>query len=336
MKRNSRGIMICAMTGLLILILDSETALRGATEGITLCIRTVVPSLFPFFVFSTLLVGADSSIKLPKTIAGILRIPRSTGTLLIAGFLGGYPVGARCIAQAWRNGGIRRSDAERMLAFCNNAGPAFLFGMLSPMFPEKWMVWVLWAIQILSAILTCILLPGGGSRLEQVKPQHSITLPEATKAAVNAIAGVCGWVVLFRVFLTFLEYWCLWALPNWMQVFLSGLLELANGCCSLAQIPNTSLRMILCSAMLGFGGICVMMQTRSVTEGLSLALYWKGKLLYSVIAIVLTCGVVAAAGMEKFTMLLPAASGALCASVLTAHFIRKSQKRNSIFSPAVV
>ena len=38
---------------MLILILDGRCALYGAAEGLELCIRTVIPSLFPFFFFST-------------------------------------------------------------------------------------------------------------------------------------------------------------------------------------------------------------------------------------------------------------------------------------------
>ena len=40
---------------MLALILDSKTALLGAQSGLDLCVRTVIPSLFPFFVISILL-----------------------------------------------------------------------------------------------------------------------------------------------------------------------------------------------------------------------------------------------------------------------------------------
>ena len=46
-----------AGAAMLMLILDGRTALTGAAEGIDLCIRTVIPALFPFFVLSPLLMG---------------------------------------------------------------------------------------------------------------------------------------------------------------------------------------------------------------------------------------------------------------------------------------
>ena len=44
---------ISAAVGLLVLIFDSSLAIQGAREGVELCLRTVIPSLFPFFVKET-------------------------------------------------------------------------------------------------------------------------------------------------------------------------------------------------------------------------------------------------------------------------------------------
>ena len=45
-----RGIVAaCAM---LVMILDTRTAIMSAHEWVALCVRIVVPSLFPFFVLS--------------------------------------------------------------------------------------------------------------------------------------------------------------------------------------------------------------------------------------------------------------------------------------------
>ena len=43
---------------MLALILDGRTAIDGARQGIELCLRTVIPSLFPFFVLSILLTSS--------------------------------------------------------------------------------------------------------------------------------------------------------------------------------------------------------------------------------------------------------------------------------------
>ena len=82
---------VVAALGILILILDSKTALRGAAESIDLCVRTVIPSLFPFFLLSGILVKSLMGNKFPllRPIGRLLGIPEGAESLLISGFLGG-------------------------------------------------------------------------------------------------------------------------------------------------------------------------------------------------------------------------------------------------------
>ena len=109
--------------------------------------------------------------------------------------------------------------------------------------------------------------------------------------SVRIMASVCGWVVLFRVIITFLDRWFLWLLDKEWFVLLSGILELANGCLNLNMMDCEGMRLILASVFLGFGGICVAMQTVSVTAraGLDTGLYFPGKILQAVISALLAC-----------------------------------------------
>ena len=68
------------------------------------------------------------------------------------------------------------------------------------------------------------------------------------------MGNVCGWVILFRILIAFLERWFLWLLPASVRVAVTGLLELSNGCCALAEIKDFKMRFLLCSGMLSFGG----------------------------------------------------------------------------------
>lgn len=291
MKRKQLWTGLGASLGMLILILDGKTALEGAQAGVELCLKTVIPSLFPFFLLSILLTSSFSGTSLPllRPLGRLCGIPKGAESILISGFLGGYPVGAQSIATAYLHGLLHKQDAERMLAFCNNAGPAFLCGMVASMFPRKWMAWALWIIHIISAVLVSMVLPASHSATGKISDADEITLSKALHSSVTVMATVCGWVVLFRVLISFLKCWLLWLLPTEAQVAVTGLLELSNGCCELLCISDVSLRFIAASGMLAFGGVCVTMQTVSVTSDLSLRNYFLGKLLQTVISIVLSC-----------------------------------------------
>lgn len=275
-----------AAMGMIVLILDSKTAIAGAQEGVTLCIRTVIPALFPFLILSGTLTASlpGSRVPLLRPIGKLFRIPPNCDTLLAVGFLGGYPVGAQNLALAVGRGEVSRETARRMVAFCNNAGPAFLFGIISPMFSSPSTAWFLWLIHIVSALLVSFVIPPEPSD-EAVKCTGSpMTLSRTLQQSIRVMSMICGWVILFRTVLRFSDRWFLWAVPVAVRVLLSGMLELTNGCVLLSQIENEGLRFVICATLLGFGGICVTMQTVSIAGNYSLSSYFPGKALQTVLS----------------------------------------------------
>lgn len=281
-----------AGVGMFILIVDSRTALVGAEEGIDLCIRTVIPALFPFFVLATILTSSliGTKSKLLRPIGRLCGIPKGAECILLTGLLGGYPVGAQCISQAYATGHLTKVDARRMLGFCSNAGPAFLFGMSGLLFSNKSVPFLLWMIHILSAIMTGIILPGKSNLQVTASPKVIFNTGETLQKSLRVTANVCAWVLLFRIILTFLERWFLWLLPRTGQIVIAGFLELSNGYIALSSIENECIRFFLASIFLSFGGICVLLQTVSVTgqAGLDLGLYFPGKLIQCAISAVIS------------------------------------------------
>lgn len=283
MKVLGRVKALCAALGMLILILDSPTALSGAKEGVELCMKTVVPSLFPFFVLSSMLTGTLAG-KSSGCWGRMLGIPRGSEGIFLTGLLGGYPIGARCIGDSVEQGLLEASDGARMMAFCNNAGPAFIFGMAACLFEHPWTGWALWGIQIAGALGVAFLLPGRGGLAMTEEKTAPTSLPSALESAIGAIVGVCGWVILFRVVIAFLDRWVFCFVPTEVRVTVCGLLELTNGCSILSEIANQGLRFIICSVLLSFGGLCVGMQAASVAQGVSMTWYIPGKLLQGLIS----------------------------------------------------
>lgn len=308
-----------ATLGMLVLILDSRTALEGMGVGIDLCLKTLIPSLFPFFFLSILLTGSFGGSKT---------------ALLLTGFLGGYPVGAQTIALAWERGEIHKSDAEHLLSFCSNAGPAFLFGIVGQAFDRLWIPWALWGIHIITALAVGAV---GGHRAipSRISSREPVTPTAALRKSLGVMAQVCGWVVLFRMLLTYFDKWLLWMLPKTAGVIISGILELSNGCVQLRDIPSEGARFLAASAMLALGGLCVTLQTVSVTQGLSLRCYFPGKLLQAALSLLATYGVQLLLPAGERCRIAPAVlGGVLLVAAMLARHLRASQKNCSI--PAVI
>lgn len=269
---------------MLVLILDSRTAMLGAQNGLELCINTVIPSLFPFFVISIILTNTLSGRKISflKPIGQFCKMPPGSEGLLLVGLLGGYPVGAKCVYDAWNRNQLTTVNAQRCLGFCSNAGPAFIFGMCGGLFSNHWTAWILWAIHIASALFVGHILPEKEAHQMRTNISERTTLPDAVAKAINAMLSVCGWVVLFRVIIAFFQRWFLWLLPVNCRAIIEGLLELANGCTGLVTLESEGLRFILCAAFLGLGGLCVGLQTISVVGKLGCGMYFPGKVMQCV------------------------------------------------------
>ncbi len=325
---------ILGALGMLLLILDAKTAIHSAQEAIELCLYSVVPTIFPFLVLSCYLTPRLSAVngKRKNPICRILGIPNQAFGIYLVGLLGGYPAGAQSIRLAYDRGQLDKATAQRMLTFCNNAGPAFLFGILANSFPNARYLWVLWGVHILSTLLVARLCPVTDTPRMLYKPQAMISLTDSLKKSVVTMGYVCGWILLFRMLLGFFDSWFLWLFPAEIQVILYGMFELANGCCSLGRIADIGLRFVVAGGILAFGGFCVAMQTASVAGDLGIKHYLRGKLLQMLICI----GMCFVLQMQLFfpsnlSLILVFLS---FAAVISTLMFRKSKKNSSI--PAVL
>lgn len=230
-----------------------------------------------------------TQIPIFRRISKLCGVPDGAESLLLLGLLGGYPVGAQMVAQAYHRGQLDKPTAQRMLGFCNNAGPAFLFGMVSPMFSHNKIAFVLWGIHVLSALITGILLPGRQHSVGGIQTAKPISVSESLEKSLKIIAQICGWVILFKVLLTICEHWVFNYFPSVIRVLLTGLCELSNGCTELKMIDNEATRYIISSFILAAGGLCVAMQTASVTKELGMGMFFPGKLIQAGISTLFAC-----------------------------------------------
>ena len=287
MKKRRIGEAAAAAAGLIVLIIDSKTAFAGAREGLDVCIRVLIPTLFPFFFLSSWLSGIISGISIPGggIISRLYAIPSGTEALLLCGYLGGYPVGAVTVDEAVYRGQISPNMGKRLLSICNQCGPAFIFGMSAVLFNSPVAGWLLMLFQLLSAMITARLLPGSS---DAVIGRNSIpSAKNPLDQAIRSTANVCGWVILFKILVVFIQRWILWLIPIAGQCAIVGLVEISNGCLLLHEIQSVEFRFLLCAAFLNFGGLCVTMQTFSMVKHTEKGFYLPGKLIQCAVAVTL-------------------------------------------------
>lgn len=262
--------------------------MQGAADGIALCLKTVIPSMFPliFLVNTFLSMEKSENNLLVKMPAAFLGLPDNCSDLVIPILLGGYPLGAIAVNQAFKAGKISSGACCRLLLFCNNPGPAFIFGIMPAVFENKIYPLLLWMIQLSAVVIIASVKP-----VEKKAEANKISFRGSEQVMLGSLKSmgiICGWIVLFRILINLLLTISIFKTYPVLKIATIGCIELSNGCIALNSISDLSTRFILASVMMAFGGLCVTMQTLSVLKGIPTRNYFIGKILNSVISLVLS------------------------------------------------
>lgn len=307
------------LAAMALMVWPQET-IEAAREGLTLCYNVIIPSLFPFFVLSALLVnlGLASYLGrgLEKMMRPLFRVPGCCAPAFVLGFIGGYPVGAKTALALYQKGMCSRTEAERLLAFCNNSGPAFIFGVVGAgVFASSKAGLLLYLAHAAASICIGFLFRfyrGAESRNNRPIPhfeaeRFSVAFTEAVKNSFLSTLNICAFVVFFTIVIRLLFLCGL--LPGlaallgclftplglsqiWAERLLTGILELSSGVWSLSGPGSLAGRMSMAAFMLGWAGLSVHCQVLSFIGGsdLSVRTYIAGKFLHGGLSALIIAG----------------------------------------------
>lgn len=285
-----------------LLIVNPERSVHFAKEGLSLCTEIIVPSLFPFFVCSCLLVYSGFCEVLARVLSPVMiplfNINPTGSAAFVLGLISGYPQGAVTTGQLYDGGYLTKSEAERLLAFCNNSGPLFILGTVGiSMYHNQKIGIILYAAHILGAITTGILFRFYKSKnyispvtkINTNSKSLSVIFSTAIADSLKNILMVCGAVLFCSVISNlFLDILCLNAE---CEAAIASFLEFVSG---LQQISYLDIglcrKLLLSAAVCAFAGISVHLQVMGVisTRGLSLKPYIIGKVFHAVFSVVFT------------------------------------------------
>ena len=100
-------------------------------DGLQLCRKTIIASVFPFMIFTDLIISFcrfDTSEKLKNLFSYIFKINGSGITAFICGNVCGAPMGIKGAVMLYNNGSISKSECERLIGISNNISPSFAIG----------------------------------------------------------------------------------------------------------------------------------------------------------------------------------------------------------------
>lgn len=303
-------VFFCLMsTFCFVLILrNPDVAIEYMGRGLSLCARTVIPSLFPFMVISELMVRSGAGESLGRLFSRPMRylfgLSGAGCTAVVLGSLCGFPVGARTAVALYDRNAISRRECEHLLTFCNCPSSAFLVTAVGvSLFGNRRLGSVLYfcvlGVSFLVGFIARFFL-----RHEQAgrdHPHHPSGLhpggAEMFTASVSGAASgmltVCAYVIFFSTLSGTLS--CLVRVCGGMEprlfALLCGFLELSGGISEASGLPDGRQALILTTAIAGWSGLSVHCQIAGICAGrhISLRPYITAKAVQAIL-----CGAVMA------------------------------------------
>lgn len=266
--------------------------------SILFCVKIIVPSLFPFLILSNILIESGFAeffgYILRKPVKLLFNVNGNCAVAILLGSIAGFPVGAKCAAILYEKGLCNKSEAARILPYCNNAGPAFIIGAIGVGIFNDYKVGVLIYIsQLLSALICGILLSF---------PRRTIETPSAviiknnsdssaiSKSIINAgmsMISICGHICFFSFILDIIIKFITHITTNpYIITLICGLFEITSGVKCAGSIPfGIAIAGLFC----GWSGLSVHMQISSFVkpQGISMKYCLWGKLLQGVLTFII-------------------------------------------------
>lgn len=315
LKMEQLLIPLCIYLFTIFLVLFSSDNLAAAKNGLSLWAFSVVPSLLPFFIATELLSYTNIVSTLGKFLNCCMRpifnIPGEGSFALLMGIISGYPVGAKIVSNLKEQGICTNEEAERLIAFTNNSGPLFIIGTVGvSLFSSSAIGFKLFIVHVLSCLLVGFMFRWWKCKQNNkrnFRNEISSSVPNLTfnnlgevlstsiQKAIHSVVIIGGFVILFSVIVSMLNnsrifniigifispLLKLLHIPSvYLQGIITGIIEVTNGV-KLAAINTNPTSIIVCSFLLGFGGISVLLQVLSITSKAKISIkpYILGKFL---------------------------------------------------------
>lgn len=262
-----------------------QTVFTGASYGLVLWFRHVLPTLLPYMILINILICTPALhwiCRITSTfLCPLLRTSYYGTFAVLTGFLCGYPMGAKTISDLLDVHKISHSEASYLLSFCNNTSPAFILSYVVTQNLKKsdlcipfFLILTFTPLMLSFIFRRFYRLPKSSCSFLQAIP-GSFSDPSGNFSdgfldrcilnAFESVTKVGGYMMMFSVLIQLPAS----LLPNTLfSLLLYSSLEISTGIRLLASSAlYTAEKIILCAALTSFGGWCCIAQTYSMISG---------------------------------------------------------------------
>ena len=115
-----------------LVVIYPSMCINSIYSGLTVWVKCVLPSLFPFMFFTRLLTNlsviSTITTRFHKISSKVFNAPKISSYIFLMSVISGYPVGAKLISEYHKMGFISTKQANKLCSFCSTSGPLFIVG----------------------------------------------------------------------------------------------------------------------------------------------------------------------------------------------------------------
>ena len=243
----------------------------GIISGLTLCMTVLIPSLFIFMIIAQYVANSRVSHLLSNLLSPVttkvLKLPKESSSVILLSLIGGYPIGARCVATLLNNHSINEEQAKKLSLIAVNSGPGFVLNYVScALLNNEKAGTILFVSQLLSFFIIAILIGWiykvKDENTKVHKSQNSTSIVEAVESGCKATANMCAMVIVFSALISVSDF-LLSSYPVLCDA-VACFLEVTTACNRICgKYP-----LYIISFVIGFSGLCVHFQVYSSLKGM--------------------------------------------------------------------
>jgi len=277
-----------------LIIFNPSEIMIAARGGAILWFNNVLPSLLPFMIGTNLMLrlGVVNFIGalLEPVMKPLFGVSGRGAFAFAMGAISGYPIGAQVCATLREGEEISQVETQRLLSFVNNSGPLFIIGAVGAgMFGDEQVGYFILTTTLTGSILSGMLFKfygrekGEKEKNKKIKLTRRVAasrdpfgkiLSESIMKSLESLLMIAGFIILFSVLLKILELvgviitlatlLCTLGVPGGEELIsaaIYGFFEITNGASRLAEHGVSKSSVILCAALVSFGGMSIFSQS---------------------------------------------------------------------------
>lgn len=257
----------------------------AVSYSLTIWFKNLLPSMFPFFVISSILIQYHITnyipIYLKKTFCYLFGVSESVVTIFFLSIISGFPSNARITRMMYDEGEISLEEANRVLIFTHFSSPLFILSTVAVLFlHQKNYGYLILISHYLGNILLGIFTRPKNyyyhidyTRTNSKSQNFSKILIDSIRSSVDTILLIAGILTCFLVCSSIVIK--ILNVNDYLGTILKGILEITMGLKQLSLLKvNDVYKVVISTIFISFGGLSVHLQVISQLVDTKISYYY--------------------------------------------------------------